>query len=250
LIVTALTGPGLAARLAVPSVIGLRSTATLTIAIAEFACFAVAARLLRLRQPGPAVLPLFGVVLAEALRAHPEGMIPVAGAALTLCHVLPALLWAGMLLYVLRAAIAWRTDPAAMQGLIRLYANVVAWLLAVVIATGIVSALLLVPVSSLLTSTYGRFLIAKAALVATAICLAIAGRVWLRKLPPGGSGPARVTRLEGAALAAAILLTGILTVLTPPAKPVYSASARSASHSAARARHNLHSWRSPSTSTS
>lgn len=224
LAVTAAADHGLAARLAVPPVAGLGSGATLSIAIAELACFALAAALLRLRKPGASVLPLLGVALAEALRAHPEGMITAAGAALTLCHLIPAVLWAGMLVYTLRAATAWRADPAAMRGLVRLYANAVAWLFAVVVLTGILSALLLVPIGSLLTTTYGVILVIKAALVATAGGLAIAGRVWLRAATEPDAGPARATRAEAVVLAVVLLVTGVLTVLTPPAKPIYPAA--------------------------
>jgi len=123
LTVTALIGPHLAANLAHPLVAGPRSAATLVFAVLELACFAVAALLLRLGKPGPSVQTLLAVVLAESLRAHPEGMLPLAGALLTICHLLPAVIWAGMLLYVLQAAIAWRADPVAMQGLIKLYGN-------------------------------------------------------------------------------------------------------------------------------
>jgi copper transport protein len=224
LLITARADLGLAARLAQPPVAGLESGATAVIAAIELACFAAAAVLLRLRQAGWSVLPLLGVVTAEAVRAHPEGIVPVAGALLSFCHVLPAVLWAGMLAYVLRAAVAWRADPPAMQGLVRLYGNAAAWLLAAIVLTGVLSALLLVPLGSLLTTAYGRFLIAKAALVGLAICLAVAGRMWLRSHPVPGAGPALVTRLELAALAAALAVTGILTVLAPPARPAAPAA--------------------------
>ena len=118
----------------------------------ECAAFALAAGALRLRQPGLSVLPLLAVVLAEAIRAHPEGIVPVGGALLSLVHVLPAVMWAGMLVYTLRAALAWRQDPAAVRGLVRLYANAAVWLFAVVVLTGVVSALVLVPLGSLLTT--------------------------------------------------------------------------------------------------
>ncbi len=228
LLLTAVIGPGIAARLAQPPVTGLRSSGTGVIAAAELACFAIAAILLRLRQPGWSVLPLSGVVLAEGIRSHPEGIIPVAGALLTYCHLLPALLWAGMLAYTLRAALAWRSDPAAVTGLVRLYGNAAAWLFSVVVVTGIVQALLLVPLGSVLTTAYGLFLVAKAAVVAVVAGLAIAGRVWLRRHPRPGAGPALATKLEVVGLAVLLIITGILTVITPPAKPIFSAAAPAA----------------------
>ena len=151
----------------------------------ECAAFALAAGALRLRQPGLSVMPLLAVVLAEAIRAHPEGIVPVGGALLSLVHILPAVMWAGMLVYTLRAAVAWRQDPVAMRGLVRLYANAAVWLFAVVVLTGVVSALVLVPLGSLLTTAYGIMVIVKAVLVAAVAAAAIAGRAWLGR---GGRG--------------------------------------------------------------
>ena len=156
----------------------------------ECAAFALAAGALRLRQPGLSVLPLLAVVLAEAIRAHPEGIVPVGGALLSLVHVLPAVMWAGMLVYTLRTALAWRQDPAAVRGLVRLYANAAVWLFAVVVLTGVVSALVLVPLGSLLTTAYGIMVIVKAVLVAAVAAAAIAGRAWLgRAVPVQGDDP-------------------------------------------------------------
>jgi copper transport protein len=200
----------------------------------ECASFALAAGALRLRQPGLSVLPLLGVVLAEAIRAHPEGIIPVGGALLSVVHVLPAVMWAGMLVYTLRAALAWRHDPAAMRGLVRLYANAAVWLFAVVVLTGVVSALVLVPLGSFLSTAYGIMVIVKAALVAVVAGAAIAGRTWLARPPAPGAGPARATRLECYALAAVLAATAVLTVLTPPAAPARAAAAPArAAHAAA-----------------
>jgi len=218
LLITALIGPGLATELARPAPPGLRSGGTAEIAAVEVACFALAAILLRLRRSGLGALMLSGVVVAEGIRSHPEGVIPVAGAFVTYCHVFPAVLWAGMLLYALRAAIAWRADPVAAHGIIRLYATAAGWLFSIVIVTGVISALVLVPLGSLLTTAYGRFLIAKAVLVAIAAGLAFAGRMWLRRHPEASAGPALATKLEMVALAAVLAITGILTVIAPPAR--------------------------------
>ena len=223
LLLIALSGAGLVTGLArAPH---LFSTTPGAIAAVELVAFALAAALLRLRQPRWAVLPLSVVVLAEGVRAHPESIVPVVGALITYCHLLPAVLWAGMLLYVLRAAIAWRDYPEEMRRLVRLYAAAAAWLFAFLVITGVISALVLVPLGSLLTTTYGRVLIVKAALVAVAGCLAVAGRVWLRHCPDRGAGPAVATRLECAALAAVLAVTALLTALTPPATPVRHAAA-------------------------
>jgi len=234
LLVTALAGPGLAAELARPPVPGLRSGGTAEIAAIEFVLFALAAVTARLRRAGLAALMLTGVIIAEGIRSHPEGIVPVAGALLTYCHVAPALLWAGLLCYALRCAAAWRHNPAAARGIIRLYATAAAWLFAVVLVTGVISALVLVPLGSFLTTAYGLFLIAKAAVVAVAAGLALAGRRKLGRESVPGAGPALVTRLELVALGAVLAITGMLTVLTPPAKPITAASSPAAQPAAAR----------------
>jgi len=223
LVLIALSGAGLVTGLArAPR---LFSTTPGAIAGVELISFAVAALLLRLRQPRWGVLPLAVVVLAEGLRAHPEAIIPVVGALITYCHLLPAVLWAGMLLYILRAAIAWRDYPEQMRGLMRLYAAAAAWLFALLVITGVISALVLVPLGSLLVTTYGRVLLVKAALVLAAACLAVAGRVWLRQRPGPGAGPGLATRLECGTLAVVLAVTALLTALTPPAHPVRPAAA-------------------------
>lgn len=220
---------GLLTLSAHPAVAPLLSTGQGELTAAECVAFLLAAAALRLRQPGLSVLPLLGVIVAEAIRAHPEGIVPVGGALLTICHVLPAVMWAGMLLYTLRAAVAWRRDPVAMRGLIRLYANAAFWLFAVVVVTGVVTVLVLVPLGDLFSTAYGIVVIVKAALVATVAGLAIGGRVWFGHDPAGG-GPAKATLRECGVLAVVLAITAVLTVLTPPNAPARAAAPASAVH--------------------
>ncbi len=212
-----LGGSSLAAGLAHLSVPRLLASGPGVITGVEFASFAVAAVALRLRRPVWAVVPLLAVVGAEGVRAHPESVVPVGGAMLTWVHLLSAALWAGMLFYTVRAAIAWRAYPKAVRALVRLYARAAAWLFAVVVVTGVVSALLLVQsLSGLLTTGYGRVLILKAALVAVAAALALAGRMWLRHRPQPRAGPALATRLESGTLAGVLAVTALLSTLAAP----------------------------------
>jgi len=228
LLVTSLVGPGLAAQLASPPAAGLRSGGTAQIALLEMALFGLAALNARLHRPGWAAVMLCGVIVAEGIRSHPEGIVPIGGALLAWCHVTPAVLWAGLLAYALRTGIAWRHHPVAVQGIIRLYATAAAWLFALVLVTGIISALVLVPLGSVLTTAYGLFLVAKVVVVAAAAGFAVAGRRWLQRAPVPGAGPSLVTRLELTGLALVLAITGILTVLTPPAKPISASPAAGA----------------------
>jgi putative copper export protein len=84
--------------------------------------------------------------------------------------------------------------------------------------------------AGLLTTTYGRFLVAKAALVAVAAALALASRATLRRPAPPGTGLPLAVRLEIGALAAVLAATGLLTVLTPPTRPVFPSAATSIGH--------------------
>jgi copper transport protein len=186
------------------------------IAAVEVAAFAAAAVLLRMRRPAWAVGPLLAVVAAEGLRAHPENVVPVWGAMLTWAHLLAAALWAGMLLYVVRAGITWREHPEAVRALVRLYSRAAAWLFSLVVVTGVVSALVLVPFRSLFTTDYGRILIVKAALVGAAAALALAGRRWLRRRPADRAGPALATRIEAAALAGVLAVAALLRTIAAP----------------------------------
>ena len=224
----ALAGAGLAAvaagggnllsgveHLSVPR---LLSSGPGVITAVEFASFAVAAVLLRLRRPGWAVVPLLAVVGAEGLRAHPENVAGAGGAVLTWAHLLAATLWAGMLLYVVRTALAWRDHPGAVRALVRRYARVAAWLLALVVVTGLIEALVLVrPLSDLFSTGYGRVLLVKGALVGASAVLATAGRRWLRRKPAPGAGPALATRVESGTLAGVLAVAALLSTLAAPA---------------------------------
>src|SRR6266851_617349 len=164
LAVLQLGGGSLLAGLGHLSVPRLLSSGPGVIVAVEVASFAAAAVLLRMRRPAWAVGPLLAVVAAAGLRA-------------------------GMLLYVVRAGIAWREHPGAVRALVRLYSRAAAWLFALVLVTGVVSALVLVPLGSLLTTDYGRVLIVKAALVGAAAALSLASSGGALAFPPPASGP-------------------------------------------------------------
>jgi copper transport protein len=204
------------AGLAVQAGHGMLATRAGLVAVIELVSFAVAAVLLRLRRSGLSTVALAAVAGAEGFRAHPERIIPVGGALLTCAHLVPAAMWTGMLCYTVRAALAWRADTAAVRRLVRLYARAAAWLFTLTVVTGVTSALVLVPIHSLLTTSYGRVLIIKAAVVAVAAGLAVGGRRWLRAGPGTPAGPALATRLEAGALIVVLAVTALLTVLGPP----------------------------------
>ncbi|QIY99080.2 CopD family protein [Streptomyces sp. S1D4-11] len=155
------------------------------------------------------------VVVAEALRAHPQAEQAVAGPVLTFIHLAAAALWLGALVQVLRTTVSWRGEQAAARGLLSAYARLAAWLFAAVVTTGVIAALLLVPLGDVFTTTYGQVLLAKIALVAGAAALAYLARRRLHAAP--GRLPYRPARVEASALIVVLAVSATLTVLRAPA---------------------------------
>lgn len=198
---------------------GLYRTRDGSLALLEVDAFLVAGLCVLSRRPALQVWPLAAVIVAEALRAHPETEhSPLTGSALTLVHLTCAALWAGGLLHTLRTLRPWHgTGPAAT--LLGSYARVAAVSLAGVTATGVLSALRRMPPDTVLhqlTSTaYGRALLAKVILVAGVALLALWARVRLRRAPDPLSACAPA-RAEVAVLGLVVAVSGLLTALPLP----------------------------------
>ncbi|MFF1291714.1 CopD family protein [Streptomyces sp. NPDC058296] len=167
------------------------------------------------RRRAWAALPLAAVLVAEALRAHPQAEEAATGPLLTFVHLTAAALWAGTLLHVLRTLGAWRGERIPVRALLLSYARLAAWLLAAVVVTGLISTLLLVPLDDLATTAYGQVLLVKIALVAVVAGLALAARRRLRRA--GTRSPQRPARAETGVLAVVLAFSATLTVLSVPA---------------------------------
>ncbi|MGH4020755.1 MAG: copper resistance protein CopC [Pseudonocardiaceae bacterium] len=194
---------------------------------AEAAGLTAALALLAVRHGDWAVLPLLTVTAAEGLRSHAGVAEPGWGALLTAVHLAVAAVWVGALVHTVRAAVRWRTWHAAVRWTVSEYARVALWLFLAVVATGTVTALILVPAPALTTTTYGVVLLVKLALVAVAAGLALAARLSLRR---------RLARVRWLARAESTVLVGVLAVAatlvsaplprdaaapaTPPPEPV------------------------------
>ena len=83
------------------------------------------------------------------------------GAGLTAVHLAAAATWVGALVATTLAVLAWRREPAAVRWVITGYMRLAVWTFAVVIGTGVVSALLLLPLSQVFSTDYGRVLVIK-----------------------------------------------------------------------------------------
>jgi copper transport protein len=184
------------------------------LALVEVGAFAAAA-LLALVRPSWAWVPLVAVVGAEGWRAHPEAFSPGWGAVVTVVHVAAAAVWVGALVYVLRCMVAWRSLPGAAWAALGSYARLAGWLFGAVVGTGVLSALIVVPLHALVTTGYGWLLLCKAALVAVIAGYALASRARLRTGRERGL-PVRWVRLETGLLAGVLVVAATLTGAAPP----------------------------------
>ncbi|MEU9581342.1 CopD family protein [Streptomyces chilikensis] len=201
---------------------GLQSHREGLLALTEVNAFLVAGLLALSRRPAAQLWPLGAVVVAESLRAHPawDHHDPTTGAALTAVHLTCGALWAGGLLYALRVLRLWRAEaPAEAAALLGRYARAAALLLAAVTATGVCSALRRMPpgtvLEQLVTTAYGRTLLAKLVLVAAVAALALWARLRLRRAadPLSAWVPARA---EVVVLGLVVAASGLLTALPVP----------------------------------
>ena len=209
--------------------------------LAEAVLFLIAAATARLR-PGGGLLAgtcLLGVVVLEGIRAHPSEVRGAIGATLTGVHLLAGALWLGGLVHTLRLGVAWRAKRLAGRIAVTTYARSAAVLVGVVVTTGTVSALLLLPSRADWTATtYGRVLLLKVALVVLVLAAAMLARHRLSRGAPaspsadagpvGGSSPSpgpgprqgraplgRAAAVEAGILATVVLVAAAVTTVTP-----------------------------------
>jgi copper transport protein len=128
-------------------------------------------------------------------------------------HLAVVMIWAGALLHTVRAMLAWRRVSSAVRWVLASYVRLALWTYLAVVATGVVSALVLVPPSQLVTTTYGRVLMIKLALVISASLAALGARLIHRT--PSSTRLRRLMTAE-AALLAVVLAASAVLVSTPP----------------------------------
>jgi copper transport protein len=150
-------------------------------------------------------VPLLGAALAfaDGQAAHAAAVRPLAwGLALNAAHVAAMGLWAGMLAFILSAAGAGSTCRADVHRLVAVAAAVAA-------GTGILMAVQHLPAfMDLVASPYGRTLTVKIAAVAVT-----AGLGWFAARRRTARG---LFVWEAAAMAAVLVLAGLLVLLRPP----------------------------------
>lgn len=184
---------------------------------AEAAGFALAIALLTSSRPRWALAPLAVVALAEGAVSHGGVESPVTGAALTAIHIGAAGLWAGALVHTARTVVAWRSRPHAVRWMLVSYARMALWVFLTVATSGLVLALILVPLPAWTASTYGQTLMVKLVLVLVAVGLAVMGRRVARQPAAELDLARRTTRFESATLVAVIAVTAVLVSMPTPA---------------------------------
>ncbi len=188
----------------------------------EAAGLAAALVLLRLRRRTWALLPLLVVVTTEGWRSHAQTAAPGWGALLTGVHLTAAAVWVGALVSTTLAVLAWRREPAAVRWVLRSYMRLALWTFVVVVSTGVVSALVLLPLSDVFSTDYGRVLLVKLGLVTTATVLALTARTIQRseaRIPK----LVRVIRGESVILVAVLALSATLVSTAPVTAAVQTA---------------------------
>jgi copper transport protein len=162
-----------------------------------------------------ALPPLVVVVAAEGIRSHAGITHGAWGAALTGIHLAAVTVWVGALVHTTRAVVAWRRAGAAVRWVLTRYMRLALGTYLLVVTAGILTALALVSVSQLTSTTYGRVLLIKVGLVVAASLAALAGRLVQRndrRIPLLGN----VMRVEAGLLAVVLGATAVLISTPPP----------------------------------
>jgi copper transport protein len=170
-----------------------------------------------------ALLPLLVVVAAEGIRSHAGISHGAWGAALTGIHLTAITVWVGALVHTTRAVLAWRRAGAAVRWVLTRYLGLALWTYLLVVTTGVLTALALVSLSQLTSTTYGRVLLIKVGLVVAASVAALAGRLIQRdhrRIPLLGN----VMRVEAGLLAVVLGATAVLISTPPPSGSAQTAT--------------------------
>lgn len=182
--------------------------------LAEALGFALTWAFLRAGRGQAAVWALLVVAAAEGYASHSDLALPGVGLVLTSLHLAAGAIWVGALLHLVRIAVLWRASPGVPRELALIYARLSAWLFGLVVVTGTAMTLLLVPLSALTSTNYGKELLVKIALVLAVAALALIGRWALRRPAPRALSWA--TRTEVASLG---VVLGVAALLVSTATP-------------------------------
>ncbi|MFG1621960.1 copper resistance protein CopC [Kribbella sp. NPDC049227] len=155
------------------------------------------------------------VILVEALRNHLGSQRGVSGALVIAVHLVALSVWLGALFHLLRVARANR-GGVPIRRAFAVYSRLAVALFLLVLVSGVIGALMLVPSPGALSGTaYGRTLLAKVALVVVVAVLAWVAR--RRLLSATGSSFTRPVRAEAVVLLVVLAASAVLVSLPSPA---------------------------------
>ena len=198
------------------------------LALAAIALIVYALAVLGLsRMRRPAIVALGGAMVAVGLRTHPAAAPDWWARVAIVVHVVLGLLWVGVLAHLV---LAWRrsqvSPPVAIE-VVRRYARLAGWTVALVLGSGATAALTQFHGwGQLWTTLYGNVLVAKLVLVGLALVFALlAHRMRFSRWPPiPVAALGRRLRAEAGVLVA-VLGAAALLANTPPPAPMVSAAA-------------------------
>ncbi|WP_307797907.1 copper resistance CopC/CopD family protein [Actinoplanes flavus] len=170
----------------------------------------------RLHRDVLAVLSLVGLA-TWSLSGHPAASpVPTVSVIIDTLHLGAMAVWLGGLVMLL-ALLLPRASDSERQAILPIWGRWAAAAVAALAFTGIVQALIEIGTfSALITSTYGRLLLAKLALVALALGAAALARRHLSRT--GGTGTLRRLIATEVVITAVVLAVTSVLVQTPPAR--------------------------------
>lgn len=190
-----------------------------------------AALLLRGRPTGPTwrswsfAVAAVGLLVTTSVAGH-AGVgsgAPLAVAA-DVAHLAAVAIWVGGLVVLAVVLLRHGTDDD-LTGTLPRWSRVAAWSVAVMVATGLFASWREVrEVAALGSTSYGRLLILKTALVAVMVALGALGRRWVRRRIESG-GAARLLRrgvVAESVLAVVVVVVTAVLVETTPARNAYA----------------------------
>lgn len=186
--------------------------------VVELGAFVVAAVAARAPLRRVIAFALVVVIVADGMRSHLQTEAPPLGSITVIVHLGAVAIWVGALLHIARTAMRWWHVPGQARALFVMYAMVALGLFGIVVTTGTIAAILVLPtVDSLWTTSYGQVLLVKLALVTAASALALSARRRLRR--HSYPGTTRSVRIEWPTLVAVLAASAVLSSMAPPADP-------------------------------
>lgn len=194
------------------------------LSLAEAVAAGTAAVVATSRWRGWSLVALLVAGTAAAYRGH-SGIGGWWQAPVNALHVGLAGMWLGALLHL--ALLLWRRRAELREFLVpaaRRYSSLAIWSVPLLLVAGVMTALGEIDLGELTTTAYGRVLVIKLSLVTAALLLALAGRRSLGREPPRVRLLRRLTSFEAGALAAVVMVTGVLVNTAPPRSTVAAGS--------------------------